>query len=297
MKLKWFFFGLAAAFGLVALLIVSMVVGGVLFGGGPRLSLGNGVGMVELKGMIIDSQDIVKQLNYLRKNDKVKAVVLRIDSPGGIVGPSQEIYAEVKKLAAHKKVVVSMGSIAASGGYYVASGGSTIFANPGTITGSIGVLMKFANLEGLMGKVGMKSFTIKSGRFKDVGSPVRAMTDQEKAMLQAVIDNTHAQFIRAVAEGRNLPEAEVRKIADGRIFTGEQAKTLKLVDRIGTLQDAIEEAGKLGGLPGEPELIRPPRKKKLLLDMLVEETAARIGTAIRQENDFSVNYEMDGVGH
>jgi protease-4 len=287
---------LSIALGLVVLVIGSMVVGVIFFSGGRELALGSGVGLVELKGVIIDSQDIVKQLNYLRKSDNVKAVVLRIDSPGGVVGPSQEIYAEVKKLAAHKKVVVSMGSIAASGGYYVASAASTIFANPGTITGSIGVLMKFANLEGLMGKIGMKSFTLKTGKFKDVGSPARTMTEQEKAMLQAVIDDTHSQFVRAVAEGRKLPEAEIRKIADGRIFTGEQAKALKLVDRIGTMQDAIEEAGKLSGIQGEPELIRPPRKKKLLLDLLVEETASRIGAAVRQENEFSVNYEMDGVG-
>jgi len=254
------------------------------------------VGLVELKGVIVDSEDIVRQLNYLRNDDSVKAVVLRIDSPGGVVGPSQEIHAEVKKLAARKKVVVSMGSLAASGGYYVASAASTIYANPGTITGSIGVLMKFANLEGLMGKIGMKAFTLKTGKFKDVGSPARTMTGEEKAMLQAVIDDTHAQFVRAVAAGRNLPEGEIRKIADGRIFTGEQAKALKLVDRIGTLQDAIEEAGKLGGIRGEPELIRPPRKKKFLLDMLVEETSARIGAAVRQGGEFSLNYEMDGVG-
>jgi protease-4 len=296
MKFSKVLIGLSIALGLVVLVIGSMVVGVIFFSGGRELALGSGVGLVELKGVIIDSQDIVKQLNYLRKSDNVKAVVLRIDSPGGVVGPSQEIYAEVKKLAAHKKVVVSMGSIAASGGYYVASAASTIFANPGTITGSIGVLMKFANLEGLMGKIGMKSFTLKTGKFKDVGSPARTMTEQEKAMLQAVIDDTHSQFVRAVAEGRKLPEAEIRKIADGRIFTGEQAKALKLVDRIGTMQDAIEEAGKLSGIQGEPELIRPPRKKKLLLDLLVEETASRIGAAVRQENEFSVNYEMDGVG-
>ncbi|HTG81641.1 MAG TPA: signal peptide peptidase SppA, partial [Geobacteraceae bacterium] len=226
----------------------------------------------------------------------VKAVVLRIDSPGGVVGPSQEIYAEVKKLAARKKVVVSMGSIAASGGYYIAAPASLILANPGTITGSIGVLMRFSNLEGLMGKIGMKAFTLKTGKFKDVGSPVRPMTDQDKEMLQNVIDNTHSQFVKAVAEGRKLPFADVKAIADGRIFTGEQAVALKLVDRLGTLQDAIDEAGRLGGIKGEPELIRPMKKKKLLLDMLVEETAAKLGIIARQEHEFSVNYELEGAG-
>jgi protease-4 len=190
-----------------------------------------------------------------------------------------------------------MGSIAASGGYYIACGATEILANPGTITGSIGVLMKFSNLEGLLGKIGMKAFTLKTGKFKDVGSPARPMTDQEKAMLQGVIDTTHSQFVRAVAEGRKLPEAEVRSIADGRIFSGEQALALKLVDRLGTLQDAVEEAGKLAGIEGEPQVIRPPKKKKLLLDMLVEETASRIGSAVRQENEFSVNYELGGKAH
>jgi protease-4 len=264
-------------------------------GGDKHYVVGSGVGLLEIKGIIIDSQETVKQVNDLKKDDRVKAVVLRIDSPGGVVGPSQEIHAEIKKLAAKKKVVVSMGSVAASGGYYIATAANSIYANPGTITGSIGVLMKFSNLEGLLGKIGMKAFTLKTGKFKDVGSPARPMTDQEKAMLQAVIDNTHSQFVRAVAEGRKLPEADVRTIADGRIFTGEQALALKLVDRIGTLQDAVEEAGRLGGISGEPQLIRPPKKKRLLLDMLVEETASRISGAVRQDNEFSVNYELEGM--
>jgi protease-4 len=170
-------------------------------------------------------------------------------------------------------------------------------ANPGTITGSIGVLMKFSNIEGLMGKIGMKAFTLKTGIYKDAGSPVRPMTDQDKAMLQDVIDNAHSQFVKAVAEGRRLPVDEIRKIADGRIFTGEQALALKLVDRIGTLQDAIEEAGKLAGIKGEPQVIRPARKRKLLLDMLVEESASRISELVKQESGFSLNYEMDGAAN
>ena len=296
MKNKWLVIGGAGMLGFVVLFLASMFIAKAILGGGRHFPVGSGVGLVEVRGLIVDSQEIVKQLDTLLKDDNVKAVVLRIESPGGVVGPSQEIHAEVKKLAARKKVVVSMGSVAASGGYYIAAAASSIFANPGTITGSIGVLMRFSNLEGLMGKIGMKSFTLKTGKFKDVGSPVRPMTAQERAMLQGVIESTHAQFVRAVAEGRKLPEADVRSIADGRIFTGEQALALKLVDRIGTLQDAIEEAGKLGGIKGEPEIIRPPKKKKLLLDLLVEETAARIGVAARQENEFSLNYELEGMG-
>ncbi|MCM2359286.1 MAG: signal peptide peptidase SppA [Geobacteraceae bacterium] len=296
MKNKWIWVGIAGTLGFFLLFAISVFIAAAILGGGKRIVVGSGVGLVEVKGMIIDSQDLVKQLNDFRKNDSVKAVVLRIDSPGGVVGPSQEICAEVKKLAAAKKVVVSMGSIAASGGYYIAAPASVIIANPGTITGSIGVLMRFSNLEGLLGKVGMKSFTLKTGKYKDVGSPARTMTDQEKEMLQQVIDNTHLQFVKAVAEGRKLPVAEVRAIADGRIYTGEQAMALKLVDRLGTLQDAIEEAGRLAGIKGEPQIIRPPRKKRLLLDMLIEESTARIGTLARQENEFSVNYELEGAG-
>jgi len=295
MKKRWLFVGLAGSFILILLLIGSVFIAVGLMGGDKHYVVGSGVGLLEIKGIIIDSQETVKQVNDLKKDDRVKAVVLRIDSPGGVVGPSQEIHAEIKKLAAKKKVVVSMGSVAASGGYYIATAANSIYANPGTITGSIGVLMKFSNLEGLLGKIGMKAFTLKTGKFKDVGSPARPMTDQEKAMLQAVIDNTHSQFVRAVAEGRKLPEADVRTIADGRIFTGEQALALKLVDRIGTLQDAVEEAGRLGGISGEPQLIRPPKKKRLLLDMLVEETASRISDAVRQDNEFSVNYELEGM--
>lgn len=296
MKNKWLLVGLAGMFLLMLLLFGSVFIVMGLMGGENRFAVGNGVGLVEIKGMIVDSQDIVKQLIDLRKNDKVKAVVIRIDSPGGVVGPSQEIHAEIKKLATRKKVVVSMGSVAASGGYYIAAAASRILANPGTITGSIGVLMKFSNMEGLMGKIGMKAFTLKTGKYKDVGSPARPMSKQDKAMLQGVIDNAHSQFVRAVAEGRKLHEADVRKIADGRIFTGEQALALKLVDKIGTLQDAVEEAGKLGGISGEPQIIKPPKKKKLLLDMLIEETASRIGSVVRQESEFSVNYEMEGMG-
>jgi protease-4 len=295
MKNRWLFAGVLITGAVILLFTVTLVFVALLLGGDKQLLGGKGVGLVEVKGLIIDSQETVRQLNELRKNERVKAIVLRIDSPGGVVGPSQEIYAEVKKLSAVKKVVVSMGSLAASGGYYIAAPAVRIIANPGTITGSIGVLMKFSNVEGLMGKIGMKAFTLKTGKYKDVGSPVRPMSDQDKVMLQGVIDSAHGQFVKAVAEGRKLPVEEVRQIADGRIFTGEQALALKLIDRLGTLQDAVEEAAKLAGIKGEPQVIRPARKKKLLLDMLVGEAAARIGDLVEQQSGFSVNYEMGGA--
>ena len=235
-----------------------------------RLISREGVGLIEVKGMILDSKETVRQLRYFLKHDTVKAVVLRVDSPGGIVAPSQEIYAEVKKFAARKKIIVSMGSLAASGGYYISAPATIIYANPGTITASIGVILKLSNIESLMDKIGIKSYTLKTGKFKDSGSPVRRFSAEDRAMLQAVIDNTHQQFVRAVAEGRKLPIEDVRKIADGRILSGEQAREHKLVDRLGTLQDAIEEAGRLSGISGDPELLLPPKKKVNYLDLLVE---------------------------
>ena len=279
MKQKWLWIGLAVG-SAITLSIIFVIGIAVLLSGEGNAFKGDGVGLVEVKGLIIDSQETVKQLHALKKNNHVKAVVVRIDSPGGVVGPSQEIHDEIKKLAASKKVVVSMGSVAASGGYYIAAPASSIYANPGTITGSIGVLMKFSNMEGLMEKVGLKAFTLKTGQFKDAGSPVRPMQAEERAMLQGVIDSAHGQFVRAVAEGRRIPLEEVKNIADGRVFTGEQALALKLVDKLGTLQDAVEEAGRLAGLPGEPEVIHPPKKKRLFLDLLVEQTASSIASAV-----------------
>ena len=295
MKHKWFWMGLIITGVAAVFFMGSIFIFALFMVGNESISWGEGVGLVEVKGLIADSQETVRQLNELKKNDRVKAVVLRIDSPGGVVGPSQEIYAEVKKLAMKKKVVVSMGSLAASGGYYIAVPATMILANPGTITGSIGVLMKISNMEGLMGKVGIKAFTLKTGKYKDAGSPMRPMTEQDKAMLQGVIANAHSQFVKAVAEGRRLPMEEVEKLADGRIFTGEQALALKLVDRTGTLQDAIEEAGKLAGIKGEPQIIRPAAKRNFWLDMLVEESASRISELVKHEKGLSLSYEFDGA--
>lgn len=294
MKRKWLWFWLAIA-GILAFILTTIFVVAIFIGGKDSMTWGEGIGLVEVKGLIVDSEDTVRQLEELKKNDMVRAVVLRVDSPGGVVGPSQEIYAEVKKVAADKKVVVSMGSLAASGGYYISVPATMIMANPGTITGSIGVLIKISNMEGLLGKVGVKAFTLKTGKFKDAGSPLRTMTEQDKAMLQRVIDNTHGQFVKAVADGRKLPVEDVIKIADGRIFTGEQALDLKLIDRTGTLQDAIEEAGKMGGIKGDPRVIRPSRKSSDWLDFLVAETASKISGLAKRESGISISYEFDGT--
>lgn len=292
MKKSWIIWSGVSIVVMLLLFAACVAVVTALFGDKEKLVSGTGVGYVEVKGLIVDGQETVRQLRVLKKDDRVKAVVLRVDSPGGVVGPSQEISAEVKKLAKVKKVVVSMGSVAASGGYYISAPATIIYANPGTITGSIGVLMKFSNIEGLMGKVGMKAFTLKTGKFKDVGSPVRTMTPDERAMLQGVIDSTHSQFVRAVAEGRRLPVEEVRRIADGRIFSGEQALEHKLVDKLGSLQDAVEEAGRLAGITGEPQLIKPPKKKGHFLDLLVEGAAEQLGLLSRSDSGVSVDYRL-----
>ena len=272
MSKKMFYVVVGCAMFFVMLFMFSVLIAKVLLGGDAdgKLVDRQGVGLIEVKGMILDSKDTIRQLRHFLKKENIKAVVLRVDSPGGVVAPSQEICDEVRKFAAKKKIIVSMGSLAASGGYYISAPATMIYANPGTITASIGVILKLSNIEALIDKIGIKAYTLKTGKYKDSGSPVRQFTEEDRAMLQAVIDNTHEQFVRAVAEGRKLPVEEVRKIADGRILSGEQAKALKLVDRLGTLQDAIEEAGKQAGIKGEPDVVLPPKKKINYLDLLVE---------------------------
>jgi len=241
--------------------------------GNTVLAMGDKVAVVDTKGVIKDSTTIIEQLLRFKKDKSVKAIVLRIDSPGGAVGPTQEIYEEVKKIREKKKVLVSMGSLAASGGYYIACAADKIIANPGTITGSIGVIIEFGNMEELMKKIGFKSVIIKSGEYKDVMSPFRSITDKEKTILRGVVDSVHSQFIEAVVEGRKLKREDVAKIADGRIFSGEQAKALGLVDSLGNLQDAIGVASELAGIKGEPNVIYPPKDRFSILDFLFQRMA------------------------
>lgn len=236
------------------------------------LARGEKVAVVPVTGLISDPEPTIEQLKKFGKDDSVKAIVLRIDSPGGGVGPSQEIHEEVKKVRAKKPVVASLGALAASGGYYVACAAQRVFANPGTMTGSIGVIMPFMNVKDLVEKIGVKGMTVKSGVFKDIGSPLRDMTPQERELLQGVVDNVHLQFVNAVAAGRNLNREDVLRIADGRIFTGEQAKALGLVDVLGNLEDAVADAGRLGKISGEPKVVTPPKKKISILELLREET-------------------------
>jgi len=237
------------------------------------------VALVKLEGLLISSERIVEELNGYAEDSSIKAIVLRIDSPGGGVVPSQEIFNAVRHARSEgKKVVVSMGSVAASGGYYVAAAADQIVANPGTMTGSIGVKMEFANVEKLFEKIGIKGMVVKSGEFKDVGSPFREMTEREKLLLQGVIDDVQTQFIEAVAEGRKLPVEEVRTIADGRIFTGRQALALKLVDKMGDLEDSIRIAADLAGIKGKPYVVKK-EKKMPFFEYLKEESSSWIAEA------------------
>lgn len=244
------------------------------------LARGERVAVIAVSGLISDSEPIIEQLKRFGKDDSVKAIVLRIESPGGGVGPSQEIYEEVKKARAKKPVLASMGALAASGGYYIACGAQRVYANPGTITGSIGVIMPFMNVKDLVEKLGVKGMTVKSGAFKDMGSPLRDMTPQERDLLQSVVDNVHMQFVNAVATGRNLKREDVLRIADGRIFSGEQARELGLVDVLGNLEDAITDAGKMGKIAGEPKVVTSPKKKISFLELLREETRTLIDEKI-----------------
>lgn len=229
---------------------------------GPR------VAVVELEGLISDAEDLVRDLKALRENPTVRAVVIRINSPGGVVGPTQEIHDALRRLReAGKPVVASLSSVAASGGYYAAVAADRIYANPGTLTGSIGVIMQMANVETLMKKVGVEYVVVKAGQFKDLGSFSRAMTPEERRVLQALLDDVHRQFIDAVATGRRLPRTEVERFADGRVFSGTQAKALKMVDELGGLEDAIRGAARLAGLPGTPNVLQP-RRRFSVLDLL-----------------------------
>lgn len=220
------------------------------------------IALVRIEGPILDSRSAVDELESYAQDPLVKAIVLRIDSPGGGVAASQEIYNAVKRVREEKQktVVASMGTVAASGGYYIAVASDRILANPGTLTGSIGVIMQLANFEELMDKIGVKNFVIKSGRYKDVGSPFRMMGEEDRNLLQSVMDDVHRQFIEAVAEGRALDVADVETLADGRVLTGQQAKDVLLVDDLGDLQDAVKLAADMSGLKGSPPVVETPRQ-------------------------------------
>jgi protease-4 len=252
--------------GVAGVFLISL--GGLSRGeGGPAL-FGPRVAIVELEGVIIEVDDIVRELKSHRENPTVRAVVLRINSPGGVVAPTQELHDAVLRLRqAGKPVVASLGAVAASGGYYVAVACDQIYANPGTLTGSIGVIMQLANLEQLMKKVGVDYVVVKAGQFKDIGNVARPMTADERRVMQALLDDVHGQFVGAVVTGRKLAKEEVSRFADGRVFSGLQAKELRMVDALGGLEEAVLAAGKLAGIPAPPNVIQP-RRRFSVIDLL-----------------------------
>lgn len=258
-----------------ALIFVVIAVLSLMMTFSRKVPLGDKVALVRVTGMIVDSTDVIEELKEYEKDNSIKAVILRVDSPGGAVAPSQEIYEEILKLKEKKKIVVSMGTVAASGGYYISAPADKIVANAGTLTGSIGVIMEIPNISGLMQKIGVETQVIKSGEHKDIASMFKSLKPEEKQILQNVLDDVHDQFIQAVSEGRKMEFEEIKKLADGRIFTGRMAKEAGLVDELGNLQDAIRLAGELTGIKGEPEVVQK-KEKFSALDLLKGNFAGKV---------------------
>ena len=266
---------------------------GFLMSGEGGFSGGDKVAVLKIEDIILDDQSYLDSITKIKEDKQVKAVVVRIDSPGGAVGPSQEIYSELKKLRKDMPVIASIGNVGASGGYYIACAAEKIFANPGTITGSIGVVAEFASYEKLLEWAKVDVEVLKSGKYKDVGSPFREMTDEDREYMQGLINNVYSQFKSAVAESRGLDKAEVDKVADGKIFTGEQAKDLKLIDETGTLNDAIDLAAKKAGIKGQPNLVYYPKKKSQFLELLESKLDIPALTGMPTKYSFGLFYLVD----
>jgi protease-4 len=264
----------------ISLLVVGMVFIGVCFlvfasalkrDGGEFVSYGSGdkIAVVEINDVIINSEKTVEQIKRFRNDKSIKAIILRINTPGGGVAASQEIYEEVRKTRdSGKIIVVSMGSLAASGGYYIAVGSSLIIANPGTLTGSIGVIAQFISIKDLAEKLGISQTTIKSGSLKDAGNPFRPMNDSDKAYFQDVVDNSFTQFLDVVARERKMDKEKLLTYSNGRVFTGLQAKEYGLIDSLGTFEDAIRITSRMAGIEGEPRIVREKKRFSIFEELL-----------------------------
>jgi len=246
----------------------------------------NVLGLVEIKGVILSGKPFVDEIERFRKIANIKAIIVRIDSPGGAVAPSQEVYEAIHRAREEKPVFSSMGSVAASGGYYIACATDKIYANPGTLTGSIGVAMQLRNVEALFSKIGINNPIIKSGKFKDVGSPYRKMTPKESQYLQNVSDDIYEQFVEAVAKGRHLKREKAEELADGKVYTGKKAKELGLVDELGGLQTAIRESGVRVGLKEEPRIVSFKRRRRVWAEQFSQAMARQLlnGGGIHQNS-------------
>ena len=295
---KWFLavLGILGLFAVGFSLLVVLLIAtssdrpeSVTTGSGDKLAV------VELSGVITSSEDILRQLKKYRETRSIKGIVLRVNSPGGGAVPSQEIYEEVKKTRdSGKPVVVSMGSLAASGGYYVSCGASRLVANSGTLTGSIGVISEFLQLQDALGKLGIGIKTIKSGKLKDSGSPSRKMTPEDEKYFQALMDDVHQQFMEVVEKERKLDHKKVLELADGRVFTGNQAVALGLVDTIGSFEDAVAIAAELAGIEGEPALVKE-RQRQSFWRVMFSEMAGAFSEATQEKLERAVlSYRYDG---
>jgi protease-4 len=266
--LLWLLLG-GGAFVLLAVVALSLVLayGGQ---GGGDFAFGDRIQVVDIEGELVDSRPIIEQLKRYEDNKSVHAILLNVDSGGGGVAVSQEIYKEVKRLREEKgKIVVAyMSSVGASGAYYLSAPATKIIANPGTVVGSIGVIAEWVNYGDLMQWAKLKDVIFKTGEFKDTGTPSRALTDREKVYFQGLIDDMYVQFVEAVAEGRKMDVESVRSLADGRVFTGRDAREKKLIDEVGNFQDAVNLTASLAGIKGKPNLLRVTRQRVTLLDVL-----------------------------
>jgi protease-4 len=281
---------IAAVCCLFLLMIVISIMGISRQDGFSFTSGGGKVAIIEISGVISGSEDVIRQLKKYDKDKSVKAIVVRIDSPGGQVAPTQEIFNQIVRIKESGiPVVVSIASVAASGGYYIACAGDTIVANPGSLTGSIGAIIDFLTFEGLMGKIGMQHEVVKSGELKDVGNFARPMTEKERVMMQAAINDVYNQFVEAISESRNLEISQVEEIADGSVFTGNQALELGLVDKLGGLEEAIDLAGKMGGLGDNPRVVREYSRRPRLIDYLTEQALSALG--IKANSDIGPSFK------
>jgi protease IV len=275
--------------GIFLIFFTIIIFSSGLFSSGEPV--GDKLALIDIPGAIIGSNDVINDIKKYNEDRSVKAIVLRIDSPGGVVAPTQEIYRELTKI--DKKIIVSMGATAASGGYYIACAADRIFANPGTLTGSIGVIMNFPKLEGLTKKIGIDREIIKSGEFKDSGSPYRNLTPDEKQLFQGMVDDVYNQFLDAVYEGRkhtNLTREQIKSIADGRVMSGRQALQCKLVDELGGLEDAVNYAAKISGIKGKPKIIRN-RPRTTMFERIIG-TKIKNGIDDILGNQVSIRYEL-----
>lgn len=278
--------GILLLLTMVAVLYAVFYRAGASSGGvrSQSFSLKDKIGVVPVEGVIADSIEITENIEGFAEDDSIAAVVVRIDSPGGGVAASQEIYDAIVELKKKKKVVISMGSVAASGGLLIACAGDKIVANPGTITGSISAIMQFANVEELLKKVGVKASVVKSGQYKDIGSPVREMTPEEKAILQELIDDIYQQFVDVIVRDRKLPREKVVAISDGRVFSGRKAKEYGLVDQLGDMASAARLAGSLAGKKGKCDLVYPRKKHPTFFDYLFESAADQLSRSVQEKS-------------